>query len=165
MENYYDTSEQRTPNGHMAAADADNLFDVILAEYAHEPASEVKICDRLRFAGLYWVTIKQVQALTGLTSVYIRRRTQEGKWFKMYDDAGRVVIGIMEVREYLANKEAHHGTAYIVYLSDAELAQFKVAFPGKAIAPRYDPEKARKYRLRKAAEAERNGVKSGRLRL
>lgn len=113
------------------------------------------------------LTIKEVEALTGLTRVYIRRRVQEGRWAdpRTYDGAGRLLIPTVEVRTYLQVRSAREGTAYIIRLSPEEVATFKATFPDKPLTPRYDPEKARKYRARKAAEASAGGVKLGKLNL
>lgn len=121
--------------------------------------------------GIRWLTIVQIARLTGLTSTYIRRRTQEDKWSKDYDERGRVIIPIDEIEEYLQAKADREGKAYIIRLTDEMYQTLLRTFEGEdgnlpfSIEPRYNPAKAKAYRLRKAEAASRNGVKRGKLNL
>lgn len=146
-----------------ATQSAQSTFD----EAMSQAKSSIEAIEHLLGRGYNDLTINEVQVLTGLTKVYIRRRVQEGRWAdpRTYDDAGRLLIPTVEVEAYLRGRSAKEGTAYIIRLTDADLATFKAAFPDKPLTPRYDPEKARKYRARKAAEAENRGVKYGKLNL
>jgi hypothetical protein len=139
----------------------DELFNEAMAQ----AKSPIEAVEYLLGRGYNDLTIKQVQRLTDLTIVYIRRRTQEGKWEKSYDPAGRVIIPTHQIESYLRCKAATVGTAYIVRLTEDERYLFQQTFPNKPLTPRYDPEKARAYRARKRAAAEAGGVKAGKLSL
>jgi len=131
----------------------------------HSAETPIEAVVEMMADGIVALTIKQVAALTGLTAVYIRRRTQEGTFSKDYDERGRVLIPAAEVEEYLRKRAERAGKAYIVRLTDGEVLHFKAAFPGKTLTPRYDPKAAKAYRQRKAATAQHRGTTQGRLHL
>lgn len=137
----------------------DAAFNSIVSEC--KGLSGYDLCKEVYARSFRYLTIRQTATVTGLSPVYIRRRTQEGKWSKDYDGSGRVIIPTYEILQYLEEKSHRVGIAYIVYLLPEEEARFKAAFPGKELKPRYDAKKAKAYRRRKKAERERGGVAQG----
>ena len=131
----------------------------------HSAGTPIEAAIAMMEGGLVALTIKQVALLTGLTTVYIRRRTQEGRWSKTYDARGRVIIPTEEILSYLEEKATRTGKAYIVRLTPSELILFQATFPDKALTSRYDPIAAKAYRLKKAANQANRGTTRGRLYL